>query len=182
MLVYQTDAAGVFIGTNHADESPLEPGIYHFPAGCVPAAPPALDAGERARWSGTEWLIEPIPVEPEPEEPEPGPIDLVAYAADMRWQKEIGGIIVAGVPIATDDRSKLMITGARVAAMADPNWSTIWHGADGNTYPIDAAAMVMISDEVQAHVNATFQTFAAVKAAIDAEAITTTAEIDAAFA
>ncbi|MBN9443690.1 DUF4376 domain-containing protein [Bosea sp. (in: a-proteobacteria)] len=115
-------------------------------------------------------------------EPPPAPVNLVAYAADRRWRKEVGGIVVADVPVATDDRSKLMITGARVAAMADPGWSTVWHGADGQTYPVDAAAMVLISDAVQAHVNAGFATFATVKAAIEAGTITTTAEIDAAFA
>ncbi|SEL39324.1 protein of unknown function [Bosea lupini] len=107
--------------------------------------------------------------------------ELLAYAASTRWQKEVGGVVVAGVPVATDDRSKLMITGARIAAMLDPEWSTIWHGSDQNTYPIDATAMIAISDDVQAHVNATFATFAAVKAAIDAGTITTTAEVDAAF-
>ena len=100
-------------------------------------------------------------------EPPPAPVNLVAYAADRRWRKEVGGIVVADVPVATDDRSKLMITGARDAAMA---------------YPVDAAAMVLISDAVQAHVNAGFATFATVKAAIEAGTITTTAEIDAAFA
>ncbi|PZU93142.1 MAG: hypothetical protein DI527_07735 [Chelatococcus sp.] len=107
---------------------------------------------------------------------------LVAYAADRRWRLEVGGILVGGVPVATDDRSKLMITGARVAAAADPGWSTVWHGADGATYPIDAAAMIAISDQVQSHVNAGFATFASVKAAIETGTITTAAEIDAAFA
>lgn len=111
----------------------------------------------------------------------PPAIDLVAYAADARWRKEGGGIVVAGIPVATDDRAKLMITGARVAAMADPAWTTTWHGTDGNSYPVDAAAMVAISDAVQAHVNATFATFAAVKAAIDAGEITTADQVDAAF-
>lgn len=106
---------------------------------------------------------------------------LVAHAAAARWRKEVGGVLVGTVPVATDDRSKLMITGARVAAMADPDWTTVWHGSDGNTYPVDVAAMVAISDAVQAHVNAGFATFAAVKAAIEAGTITTTAEVDAAF-
>ncbi|AZO77702.1 MULTISPECIES: DUF4376 domain-containing protein [unclassified Bosea (in: a-proteobacteria)] len=108
--------------------------------------------------------------------------DLVAYAADRRWSKEVGGLTVAGVPIATDDRSKVMIIGARVAAEADAGWSTTWHGADGGTYPVDAAAMLVISDAIQAHVNQSFATFAAVKADIEAGEITTAAEVDAAFA
>lgn len=106
---------------------------------------------------------------------------LAAYAADLRWRREVGGIDVAGVPVATDDRAKLMITGARVAAGADPGWSTVWHGSDGSTYPVNAAAMIAISDAVQNHVNAGFATFAAVKASIDSGTITSTAEIDAAF-
>lgn len=112
----------------------------------------------------------------------PPAVDLGAYAARLRWSREVGGITVAGVPVATDDRAKLMITGARVAAMADPGWSTVWHGADGLTYPVDAAAMIVIGDAVQAHVNSGFAIFATVRTAIDAGEITTTSEIDAAFA
>lgn len=106
---------------------------------------------------------------------------LEAYAADLRWRREVGGINVGGVSVSTDDRAKLMITGARVAAAADPSWSTVWYGADGATYPLDAAAMIAISDAVQAHVNASFSSFATIKAGIGAGTITSTAEIDAAF-
>jgi hypothetical protein len=109
-------------------------------------------------------------------------VKLVAYAADARWRKEVGGITVAGVPVATDDRSKQMIIGARIAADADADWASQWVGADGVIYPIDATAIVVISNAVQAHVNACFATFASVKTEIDAGTITTTDEIDAAFA
>ncbi|WGD31192.1 DUF4376 domain-containing protein [Ancylobacter sp. WKF20] len=105
---------------------------------------------------------------------------LLAYAADKRWRVENGGIVAAGVPVETDDRAKLMITGSRLAAMADPLWSTVWDGADGGSYPVDAAAMVVISDAVQAHVSAAFATYATVRAAIEAGTITTISEIDAA--
>jgi len=109
-------------------------------------------------------------------------INLVDYASAARYAKEVGGITIAGVPVATDDRSKLMIIGARVAADADPTWATEWQGADGGSYPINAAAMIAISNAVQAHVAACFATFASVKAAIAAGTVTTTAAIDAAFA
>lgn len=107
--------------------------------------------------------------------------NLIAYAADRRWRREVGGIVVEGVPVATDDRSKVMIVGARVAAAADPAWSTTWHGADGQVYPIDAATMIAISVEVEAHVNSGFATFAQVKADIEAGTITSTAQVDVAF-
>lgn len=107
--------------------------------------------------------------------------NLIAYAADLRWQREVSGIVVGGVPVATDDRSKVMIVGARVAAAANPDWSTTWHGADGQVYPIDAPTMVAISAVVEAHVNSGFALFAQVKADIEAGAIMSRAEIDAVF-
>jgi hypothetical protein len=110
------------------------------------------------------------------------PASLVAYAADKRWRKEVGGITLAGIPLATDDRSKIMIMGARLAASDDPDWTTVWHGADGQAYPLNAASMIAISNAVEAHVNATFAQFADVRAGIAAGTITTTAEIDAALA
>jgi hypothetical protein len=107
--------------------------------------------------------------------------DLFAYAALRRWEKEIGGISVAGVPVATDDRAKQMIIGARVAADADPEWATIWVGANGDRYPVNAAAMIAISNAVQAHVNACFTTYADVAAAIESGQISDFEAIDGAF-
>jgi hypothetical protein len=85
-------------------------------------------------------------------------------------------------PIAMDDRSQTKILGARVAASANPNWQTVWSGADGGSHPLEAAAMIAISNAVEAHINGVFVTFAGVKADIEAGEITTTDEIDAAFA
>jgi hypothetical protein len=110
------------------------------------------------------------------------PERLLAYAADLRWRLEVGGVTVDGVPVATDDRSKIMVMGARAAALADAGWKTVWHGTDGRTYPVNAKAMIAIGKAIEAHVASTFATFAAVKAAIAAGEIATFAAIDAAFA
>jgi hypothetical protein len=112
----------------------------------------------------------------------PLPFEPLTYAAAKRLDKETSGITVGGVPIATDDRSKIMIIGARVAAAADPNWSTPWAAADGNSYPVDSPTMLAIADAVQAHVNTCFTTYANVVAAIGDGTITTKEQIDAAFA
>ena len=118
----------------------------------------------------------------------PPPVPIVTkamlkeQAANRRWQKEVGGIVFNDVPVATDDRSKQMILGARLAAIADPDWATKWVGSDGAVYPVNAGAIIAISDAVQAHVNQCFLTYAEIKELIDAETITTTSEIDAAFA
>lgn len=144
----------------------------------------AIDVTGQVAYAGCTWTDQGGFVEP----PQP-PIDpaeqkamLIAYAADARWRKEVGGIIVGGVPVATDDRSKQMILGARLAAEADSGFTTPWVGSDGSINTLNAAQVVAISNAVLAHVAGCFATFATVKADIDTGDITTREEIDAAFA
>ena len=56
--VCQLNDAGFFVGTVIADESPLEPGVFLIPGGCIDVAPPGGDAGDVHRWdaSASEWL------------------------------------------------------------------------------------------------------------------------------
>lgn len=69
--VCQLDAAGYFTGATIADASPLEPGVYLIPGGCVDAPAPVIPEGQRAKWDGA-WVFEGIP---QPEvEPEPTPL------------------------------------------------------------------------------------------------------------
>jgi hypothetical protein len=70
--VIQLDAAGYFDGFATADESPLEPGVYLIPGGCIEAATPDVPEGQRAKWNGA-WVFEDIP-QPEPT-PEPEPVE-----------------------------------------------------------------------------------------------------------
>lgn len=112
----------------------------------------------------------------------PTKIELAAYASNKRYEKEVGGITVGDVPIATDDRSKQMILGARVAADANPEFSTPWVGADESVTMVDATTMIAISNAVLLHVATCFGIYALVKAGIDADEVTTTEQIDAAFA
>tara|TARA_B100001093_G_scaffold175586_2_gene168344 strand:+ start:15718 stop:16107 length:390 start_codon:yes stop_codon:yes gene_type:complete len=66
--VYQTDIDGVFIGTTTADQDPLDNTNWLIPAGCVETEPPTITDSQLAKWSGTEWAVEDIPVaEPNPE-------------------------------------------------------------------------------------------------------------------
>lgn len=107
--------------------------------------------------------------------------DLVAYAARKRWEKEVGGTEVAGMPVFTDDRSKTLIMGARQAADADPGFTTQWKTATGSFITLDATMIMAISNAVLAHVAACFAREAGVIAAIEDETIATIAEIDDAF-
>lgn len=57
-IVYQTDHIGVYTGTAVADESPLEPGVFLLPAGCVEVAPPTIGPYQRGRWDSVKWIVE----------------------------------------------------------------------------------------------------------------------------
>ncbi|WP_269929939.1 DUF4376 domain-containing protein [Aminobacter sp. HY435] len=90
---------------------------------------------------------------------------LVALAA-KRWAVETGGIVVGGFPIYTDDRSKLMVTGARIKADADPAFTTKWVAADGTRTAVDATTIIAISDAMLGHVDACFDRFDVLASAI----------------
>lgn len=54
--VYQIDRAGLYSNETEADESPLEPGVFLIPAGCVEPAPPATWPDDVwPRWNGAGW-------------------------------------------------------------------------------------------------------------------------------
>lgn len=57
--VCQLDAAGYFTNVTTADESPLEPGVYLIPGGCIEAAAPVIPEGQKAKWDGS-WVFEKI--------------------------------------------------------------------------------------------------------------------------
>lgn len=55
--VYQTSALGLFVGTVEADESPLEPGVFLIPGGCVETPPPTIPENKAACWSNGGWVL-----------------------------------------------------------------------------------------------------------------------------
>ncbi|MDN4021508.1 phage tail protein [Acinetobacter pittii] len=71
ITVYQTNYSGLFVGETVADESPLEPGVFAIPAGCVETAPPEEWPEDKwPRFNGKGWDLIPKPKVPEPISPE----------------------------------------------------------------------------------------------------------------
>lgn len=53
---YQCNHQGLYVDVTEADESPLEPGIFHVPAGATLTPPPdEWPAGKWPRWNGSKW-------------------------------------------------------------------------------------------------------------------------------
>ena len=107
---------------------------------------------------------------------------LKAYARDRRWRKEQGGLTLSsGMPILTDDRAQAKVNGVMAAAARNAGFATKWHAADGSVHDMTAAQCIAMSDELQAHIDGCFAISAEVVNQIDAGAITTRDQIDAAF-
>lgn len=107
---------------------------------------------------------------------------LQLYTAEKRWQKETGGFELNGMHIATDDRSKLMLSGVRVAAEAHPDFTTQWKAADGAFVSLSAPQLVAISNAVLAHVSMCFALEAQVLSQIADGTISDRSQVDVAFA
>lgn len=111
----------------------------------------------------------------------PPQIDMIAYTAQKRWEKETGGIEVNGQIIDTSRESQSMITGAYAYSQANPS-ETIQFKAASGWVTLDAPTMAAIATAVGAHVQACFALEANIAGQIANGTITTTGEVDAAFA
>jgi hypothetical protein len=56
---------GEYMGSDPADESPLEPGVFLIPAHATDVKPPEASDGQVVRWNGAGW--ESVPPEQLPE-------------------------------------------------------------------------------------------------------------------
>lgn len=191
MIVFQVGHDGYFAGPVAADESPLEPGVFLIPGGCVEIAPPAFDAAEeRAMWTGDGWHIEPIPQpEPEPEpqlppveQPEPEPVDLKAYIGKVRRVIEEQGVVLpSGVVVHTDVESQgkvaQTIQSIDLGLIEEP---VKWKAKSGFVL-LSRADLLEVGRAVAQHVQRSFDAEEAVTAQYEAGSLDTTALIDAAF-
>lgn len=48
---------GEYLGSSTADESPLEPGVFHIPADATELEPPTIPAGKAAVFSENNWSV-----------------------------------------------------------------------------------------------------------------------------
>ena len=56
--VYQTSRLGLYVGPVEAEESPMEPGVYLIPGGCVQMPPPTdIPPFKAACWNGSCWQL-----------------------------------------------------------------------------------------------------------------------------
>lgn len=90
--------------------------------------------------------------------------------ANLRWRRETGGTVVAGLAVPTDDKTQSKLQGAVLAAMLDANYTVQWKLADGSFARLNSSQIVAVAQGVRAHVQACFDYEAGLSAQIESAA------------
>lgn len=82
-------------------------------------------------------------------------VDWADRIAQRRWQAETGGMTLNGLVVATDDRAKLLLSGAVYKANHDPAYLMNWK-TDNGFIQIPADQILVIASAMADHVQACF--------------------------
>lgn len=129
-----------------------------------------------------QWIADGKTVYPYTPPPPPTKQELSWYAAQKRYEKEVGGTIWTGWPVHTDRESQSKIIAERLAIEAgersDPDG---WKFADGVFRMVSNADFMALASAVRQHVRDCFTLEAVVLSQIEAGTITEYSQIDEAF-
>ena len=108
-----------------------------------------VPAEVQAGWSLSDglWVAPPEPSAP--------PHDWAGLIAARRYEAEIAGTVVSGMPLDTGRDSQALITGATVQAMLDPNYSLRWKTVAGFV-DLTAEQIIAVATAARGHVQACF--------------------------
>ncbi len=159
------------VGVGGETETVSYSAVNRAPAGCTFVPTDSADIGWT--YDGTTFAA-PVVISSK--------ADLLAYAAAVRYAKEVGGTTVNGHAYLSDRETQAKLTAAVLLCQVNPSATIMWKLADGSFIDLDAAGMTAVASAVGAFVQACFATEASVSAAIAAGTTTTLAQVDAAFA
>lgn len=164
LYVFGTD--GKFISTtNTFSDVPIDLADYLLPPRHTHIAIPEYSPEtEIPVWDGSGWSVRLLSeFEPTLEDLK---IQKKVELAGARYDAEVGGIVLNGIGVATDDRSQSKIAGAAMKAMQDSTYTCWWKGEAG-WFQLDAMTILGIADAVRAHVQACFDRERELDAAVD---------------
>lgn len=91
-----------------------------------------------------------------------------AIITALRYEKEVSGITVNGMPIDTDRDAQAKLTGAKVYLDASPDLTINWKGADGVWRILDKTVISAVSNAVAQYVQSLYTAESTHHASIDA--------------
>ena len=78
------------------------------------------------------------------------------YFADKRYNVEVGGIDVGGLPVRTDRLTVSRIYQANALAIQDPAFTTEWKIGDGSFITVDATLIASLTTAITSHIQTSF--------------------------
>ena len=78
------------------------------------------------------------------------------HFASKRYDVEVSGIDVGGLPVRTDRLTVARIYQANSLAVADPAFTTDWKIGDGSFITVDATLIASIADAITSHIQTSF--------------------------
>lgn len=97
--------------------------------------------------------------------------EIAGRIADRRYQAEEAGIVIDGLRMNTDDRSKLLINGAALESTVNPSYVMRWKTPEGFV-DLTGEQVMGIARAVRAHVQACFDREAELLTELDAGTLT----------
>jgi hypothetical protein len=166
--VCQLDEEGRFVGMTVADESPLERGVFHIPAGCVAAPAPNVPAGMLARFVNGAFTFEAVP-EP-PVAPPPATRDQQVAAIDKQRDATINagftfnGALYHADPLFQSQLQAFIL--AYSAGILAPTAQVAIRRKDNVTVQMTQSEIVTLAGMLMQFVQATYATSWAAKDAL----------------
>lgn len=200
--VYHYDAAtGAFRATTDARLDPIDQ-TPMVPRNATLEAPPSSGDDQIAVRQDDQWVVqtdrrgeiywlpdgsrheilaigEDLPPGALTAPPPPSQDVLSGRLAELRWQRETGGILVNGFPIETNRESQALMVNALQTVTA---WPVKFKGRDGTFQDIDEAGLQALVSVVTAHVQAAFAAESSVLEMITDGSITDISGLEAAWA
>ena len=152
---YYVDQSGIYLGGFSEANPDIPPSSVE-----VPSPPPCSGYS----WNGASW----IDTKPH----------LISSLAEIRYNKEVGGISLSGLPIRTDDRSKGLISGKYAKIINEDPALTFLVKLSNSFITITNAQMVSIFLAVNAHVQKCFDCEAATLIKINDDTLTTAQAVE----
>lgn len=145
LTFYTFDEYGNYTGVHeHVTGSPI-------PRRKTTVKPPSNPVGYLV-WNGSEWKDESKPAR---ESVTVRKENMYANLANIRWNRETGGVVFNGLNIPTDDRTTSKLTAVRIVATEDSTYTVNWK-VGNQFFPLDAPTIIAISDTVRQHVQDCF--------------------------
>lgn len=109
------------------------------------------------------------------------PQDLIKYTSIRRWQAELSGVTVGGIPLTTDSESQSKISQLKQAFDTGAISQVSFKDATGNFHSVDLAAATAVYTGVVQFIQALRDAEATIVTGINGSTITTRKQIDAAI-